>query len=190
MTADNTNESNMGQSPEQGAARKSRSRKTAKKSTRGAAAKRSRTAASRRSSGASRSSEQSQGGGASRSSRSSGRGGRSASRSSGSSVRSASRKSGRSSSVSGGSNRSFASRFLSGGRRAAEWAAEGASRAMPLASRGLGDQRMVQRLVDERPYMLGAIGLGIGAMIGMMLPGAFSSRMGGRGSRGRSRSRD
>jgi hypothetical protein len=28
------------------------------------------------------------------------------------------------------------------------------------------DQRMVQKLADERPYMLGAIGLGIGAMIG------------------------
>jgi hypothetical protein len=48
------------------------------------------------------------------------------------------------------------------------------------------DQRTVQRLVDERPYMLGALGLGIGAMIGMMLPSAFSS-MGGSSSRGRSR---
>jgi hypothetical protein len=32
------------------------------------------------------------------------------------------------------------------------------------------DQRMVQKLADERPYMLGALGLGIGAMIGLMLP--------------------
>ncbi|MFO1132899.1 MAG: hypothetical protein U1E16_12925 [Hyphomicrobiales bacterium] len=45
---------------------------------------------------------------------------------------------------------------------------------------------MVQRLVDERPYMLGAIGLGIGAMIGLMLPGTLSS-MTGHGSRGRGR---
>ena len=38
------------------------------------------------------------------------------------------------------------------------------------------DQRMVQRLVDERPYMLGALGLGIGAMIGLMLPSPLSAR--------------
>lgn len=49
---------------------------------------------------------------------------------------------------------------------------------MPLASRGFGDQRMVQRLVDERPYMLGAIGLGIGAIIGLMLPGTLASMRG------------
>jgi hypothetical protein len=45
---------------------------------------------------------------------------------------------------------------------------------------------MVQRLVDDRPYMLGAIGLGIGAMIGLMLPVTISSLTGG-ASRGRSR---
>jgi hypothetical protein len=55
------------------------------------------------------------------------------------------------------------------------------------------DQRMVQKLADERPYMLGAIGLGIGAMIGLMLPsplgrmahsgGSSSSRSGGRSRR-------
>lgn len=53
---------------------------------------------------------------------------------------------------------------------------------MPLAA---GGERVVQRLVDERPYMLGAIGLGIGALIGMMLPGTFSSMS--RGGRSRSR---
>lgn len=53
-----------------------------------------------------------------------------------------------------------------------------AGRAIPLAARSLPDQRMVQRLVDERPYMLGAIGLGIGAMIGLMLPGTLSSMTG------------
>ena len=50
------------------------------------------------------------------------------------------------------------------------------------------DQRMVQRLVDERPYMLGALGLGIGAMIGLMLPSPFSST-GGSSSRSSGRSR-
>jgi hypothetical protein len=70
-------------------------------------------------------------------------------------------------------------RLLSKGRKAAgnayEWAAEGASRALPLASRSLPDQRTVQRLVDERPYMLGALGLGLGAMIGLMLPSPWAS---------------
>jgi len=56
---------------------------------------------------------------------------------------------------------------------------------MPLASRSMPDQRMVQRLVDERPYMLGALGLGIGAMIGLMLPSPLSS-MTRRSGRGRS----
>lgn len=59
---------------------------------------------------------------------------------------------------------------------------------MPLASRSMPDQRMVQRLVDERPYMLGALGLGIGAMIGLMLPSPLSG-MGGGSSQGRGRSR-
>ena len=34
--------------------------------------------------------------------------------------------------------------------------------------------RTVQKLVDERPYVLGAIGLGIGAIIGLMLPSPLS----------------
>lgn len=83
----------------------------------------------------------------------------------------------------------LASRLLTRGRRAAgnayEWAAEGASRAMPLSSSSSSDQRLVQRFVDERPYMLGALGLGLGAMIGLMLPGRLSAI--GTGSRGRSR---
>ena len=58
-------------------------------------------------------------------------------------------------------------------------------RAIPLAARGFADQRMVQRLVDDRPYVLGAIGLGIGAMIGLMLPATWSS-MAGHTRRGRS----
>ncbi|MCA3575361.1 MAG: hypothetical protein IOC86_15695 [Aestuariivirga sp.] len=50
------------------------------------------------------------------------------------------------------------------------------------------DQRMVQRLVDQRPYMLGALGLGIGAMIGLMLPSPLFSHSGA-STRGGSRSR-
>ena len=87
-----------------------------------------------------------------------------------------------------------ATRLPSRGKKAAgtayEWAAEGAGRALPLAARRLPDQRTVQKLVDERPYVLGAIGLGIGAIIGLMLPsplsGSGSSSPSGR-SGGRSR---
>ena len=61
----------------------------------------------------------------------------------------------------------------------------GAGRAMPLSSGG--GERMVQRLVDERPYMLGAIGLGIGAVIGLMLPGTLSSMTRGVGGGGSGR---
>lgn len=97
------------------------------------------------------------------------------------------RKAGRVS-ISGAAGEGIASRLLSRGRRAAggayEWAAEAGSRAMPLASH-LPDQRMVQRFVDQRPYMLGALGLGIGAMIGLMLPGALFLRASGRSVRGR-----
>jgi hypothetical protein len=169
MTADKSMES-TGQDQEQGAkktgARKSGARKSARKkqSARGATAKRSRAAAAARRSTAS------------------------GSRSTGSKTRSSSRTS--TSRKSAGGSSGLTSRLLSRSRRAAgnayEWAAEGASRAIPLASRSMPDQRTVQRLVDQRPYMLGALGLGIGAMIGMMLPSPFSST-GGSSSRGRSR---
>ena len=185
MTADKNMES-TGQDQEQGAA-KSGGRKTSqrKQAARGAAAKRSRPAASRRSA-ASRKASASEAGSKSRRSSSAGTSGRSRS-SSGTGRGRSSRKSG-----SSGSS-GIASRFLSRSRKAAgsalEWAAEGASRAVPLASRTMPDQRMVQRLADERPYMLGALGLGIGAMIGLMLPsplsmrGMSSSRSGGRSRR-------
>lgn len=175
MTADKSMET-TGQDQEQGA-RKSGGRKTGRKaSARGGAAKR-KTAASRRTA-TSRSSRTDSADSKSRSGSSSSARGRSRS----------GRKSGGSSSSSSG----IASRFLSRGRKAAgnayEWAAEGASRAIPLASRSMPDQRMVQRLVDERPYMLGALGLGIGAMIGLMLPSPLSSR-GGSPSRSSGRGR-
>lgn len=168
MTADKSMET-IGQEQEQGA-RKTGVRKSGRKkqSARGGASKRSRPAASRRST-ASRSRGQQE----------------SATKS-----RNGSRRGSRSSSRKSGSPLGLASRVLSRGRKAAgdayEWASEGASRAVPLASRAMPDQRMVQRLVDERPYMLGALGLGIGAMIGLMLPspmhlGSSSA------SRGRSR---
>lgn len=182
MTAD-TNSENTGQGQDQGSAGKSRGRRTPAKKrsgTRSTAAKRGRPAAASRA-GASRSGSQAQGRSAKRGrSRSSGQ-------SEGSSRVASSRRGGRSSRRSSGSEAGIASRVLSGGRRAAVWAAEGASRAIPLASRGIGDQRMVQRLADERPYMLGAIGLGIGAMIGLMLPGTLSSMMRSSGGRGRNR---
>ena len=60
---------------------------------------------------------------------------------------------------------------------------------MPLAIRSRPDQRMVQRLVDERPYMLGALGLGIGAMIGLMLPSPLSMSGSSTSGRGKSRGR-
>lgn len=46
---------------------------------------------------------------------------------------------------------------------------------------------MVQRLVDQRPNMLGALGLGIGAMIGLMLPSPLSGMGGSSQGPGRSR---
>ncbi len=56
-----------------------------------------------------------------------------------------------------------------------DWAAEGAGRALPRAARRLPDRRTLQSLLEERPFVLGAIGLGLGAMIGMMLPGRVMS---------------
>lgn len=175
MTADKTMETN-GQNQEQGTTR-STGRKTGRKrsSTRGASAKRSRASASRRST-SSRSGAEGQSGRSTSSKRAS--------------TATPSRR-GRKL-VRGAVTAGIASRLLSRGRQAVgeayDWAAEGGSRAMPLASR-LPDQRMVQRFVDERPYMLGALGLGIGAMIGLMLPSPLSMRGGGTTSRGRSRSR-
>lgn len=167
MTADTTNTESNARSSDQGNGSKSGARKAARKRSgaRSSAAKRSRGASSRTNEASSRSK---------------------------SPVRKAARRTGSgASSASGSTSRSsrsgIASRVLSSGRRAADWAVEGASRAIPLATRGLSDLRMVQRLADERPYMLGAIGLGIGALIGLMLPGTLSSMRGGSAARGRAR---
>ena len=158
MTADNTNETG-GVAQDQGSAGKSRGRKAARKrsaTARSTAAKRGGSTASRRAA-------------SSRASASSDQGAAGRGRSSRSGGKSASRRSGSSSGAGGG----LGARLLAR-----------AGRAIPLASRGIADQRIVQRLADERPYMLGALGLGIGAMIGLMLPGTLSS-MTGRSRRGR-----
>jgi hypothetical protein len=42
----------------------------------------------------------------------------------------------------------------------------------------LPDQRAIRNMVEERPLMLGAIGLGIGMVIGAMLPSYGSPRTG------------
>ena len=168
MTAEKTAETN-GQSPNQ-TQPKSRARKAV---SRKGAAKRKTAAASRR------------GVSSSASPRSS----KNASKSASARTRCTSKKSAASSGYAGA-----ATRLLSRGKRAAgnayEWAAEGAGRALPLAARRMPDQRMVQKLADERPYMLGALGLGIGAMIGLMLPSPIG-RMSSPASQstGRSRSR-
>ncbi len=86
-----------------------------------------------------------------------------------------------------------ASRLMSRGKRAIggayEWAADGAGRALPSAARHLPDQRTLQSVFEDRPILLGVIGLGVGAMIGMMLPrhqmGGYSSPVRGRTSRKR-----
>jgi hypothetical protein len=66
------------------------------------------------------------------------------------------------------------SRLMSRGKQAFggayEWAADSAGRALPRAARHLPDQRTLQSVFEDRPILLGVIGLGVGAMIGMMLP--------------------
>lgn len=72
-----------------------------------------------------------------------------------------------------------ASRLMSRGKQAIggayDWAADGAGRALPRAARHLPDQRTLQSVFEDRPILLGVIGLGVGAMIGMMLPGHLMS---------------
>ncbi len=78
-----------------------------------------------------------------------------------------------------GRYRDTASRFMSRGKQAIggayEWAADGAGRALPRAARRLPDQRTLKSVFEDRPILLGVIGLGVGAMIGMMLPGHLMS---------------
>ena len=51
------------------------------------------------------------------------------------------------------------------------WAGEAGS-ALPRTARQLNlpDQKSLQTLIDEKPLILGAVGLGIGVVLGAMLP--------------------
>lgn len=51
------------------------------------------------------------------------------------------------------------------------WAGE-ASSALPKTTRDLGlpDQKSLKTMIDERPLIIGAVGLGIGVALGSMLP--------------------
>ena len=73
-----------------------------------------------------------------------------------------------------GSRGSGASRLMSQGKQvlgdAYSWASNSAGRALPRAARYVPDQETMRNVLEERPLVLGAIGLGLGAIIGMMLP--------------------
>ena len=79
-----------------------------------------------------------------------------------------------------------ASRLMSQGKQALGsaygWASESAGRALPRAARYVPDQGTMRNLMEERPLVLGAIGLGLGAIIGMMMP---TRLMGGTSARRR-----
>jgi hypothetical protein len=94
----------------------------------------------------------------------------------------------RSQGESSGTYSATASRLMSQGKQALGdaygWASEGAGRAFPRASDFVPDRRALRNMLEERPLVLGAIGLGLGAMIGMMLPSRFmGGNRSGRGGR-------
>ncbi len=68
-----------------------------------------------------------------------------------------------------------AARFIKRGKDAFgdiyTWAGETGS-ALPknMRSLGLPDQRSVQTFIGDKPFILGAVGLGIGVVLGAMLP--------------------
>ena len=66
------------------------------------------------------------------------------------------------------------------------WAGEAGS-ALPRATRDLGlpDQKSLKTMIDERPLIIGAVGLGIGVALGSMLPAV---RLPGRGKSPRAKS--
>jgi hypothetical protein len=70
--------------------------------------------------------------------------------------------------------------LLSKGRRAIgdayDWAQQKGQHLPRAADFHLPDQRAIRNMVEERPLMLGAIGLGIGMVIGAMLPSYGSPR--------------
>ncbi len=65
------------------------------------------------------------------------------------------------------------------------WAGEAGS-ALPKATRDhLPDQKSLKTMIDERPLIIGAVGLGIGVALGSMLP---TIRLPGRGKPARGKS--
>jgi len=68
-----------------------------------------------------------------------------------------------------------ASRLIARGKtafgNAYAWAGE-ASHSLPRSARDLGlpDQRSLKAMIDDRPLIIGAVGLGIGVALGSMLP--------------------
>jgi hypothetical protein len=72
--------------------------------------------------------------------------------------------------------------LLSKGRRAMgdayDWAQQKGHYLPSASDLHLPDQRAIRNMVEERPLMLGAIGLGIGMVIGAMLPSYGSPRTG------------
>src|SRR5436190_6484661 len=68
-----------------------------------------------------------------------------------------------------------ASRLIARGKtafgNAYAWAGE-ASHSLPRSTRDLGllDQRSLKAMIDDRPLIIGAVGLGIGVALGSMLP--------------------
>lgn len=88
-------------------------------------------------------------------------------------------------------------RLMSRGKRAMGnvygWASDGAGRVLPRASSFTSERGKWRNMIEDRPLMLGALGLGIGAILGMMMPsrltgGRKSSRSPSRG-RGRQSTR-
>ena len=74
-----------------------------------------------------------------------------------------------------------ASRLIARGKSAFgdayAWAGEAGS-ALPRSTRDLGlpDQKSLKALIDDRPLIIGAVGLGIGVALGSMLPTAGLAR--------------
>jgi hypothetical protein len=68
-----------------------------------------------------------------------------------------------------------ASRLIARGKAAFgdayAWAGE-ASQSLPRSTRDLGlpDQKSLKAMIDDRPLIIGAVGLGIGVALGSMLP--------------------
>jgi hypothetical protein len=60
-----------------------------------------------------------------------------------------------------------AARFV---KRSSRNAAGSAAQALSAAADYVPDRRRLQAVAEENPYLLGAIGLGIGIAVGMMLP--------------------